>query len=206
MSSAPPPPPPLATGFSVRHDRYGVPGHDVWIAGSGAVVVGETRRGGCGRNAAPGKCDSPLGRGVDRANAAARGGPRHAPRDQLHQGLLRGPGNDRATEKRGPRQPHAGPAAFGHGRFSRRGNETHRGRQGSGRRDQRRIFTPAGRGIALAMSRPPGPSEGTRLRAAELELQVAPFPADIERPSPRRAQVLKRKDRSRRSTPRPVLS
>jgi folate-binding protein YgfZ len=30
------------TGFLVRHDRYGAPGHDVWIPGSGAVVVGET--------------------------------------------------------------------------------------------------------------------------------------------------------------------
>jgi folate-binding protein YgfZ len=36
------PPPPLATGFIVRHDRYGLPGHDVWIPGSGAVVVGES--------------------------------------------------------------------------------------------------------------------------------------------------------------------
>ena len=36
------PPPPLVTGFSVRHDRYGLPGHDVWIPGSGAVVVGDS--------------------------------------------------------------------------------------------------------------------------------------------------------------------
>jgi len=36
------PPPPLATGFIVRHDRYGLLGHDVWIPGTGAVVVGES--------------------------------------------------------------------------------------------------------------------------------------------------------------------
>jgi folate-binding protein YgfZ len=30
------------TGFVIRHDRYGLPGHDVWIPGSGAVVAGET--------------------------------------------------------------------------------------------------------------------------------------------------------------------
>jgi folate-binding protein YgfZ len=30
-----------ATGFVIRHARYGPPGHDVWIPGSGAVVVGD---------------------------------------------------------------------------------------------------------------------------------------------------------------------
>jgi len=30
------------TGFIVRHARYGVPGHDVWIPGCGAVVMGES--------------------------------------------------------------------------------------------------------------------------------------------------------------------
>jgi len=29
------------TGFVVRHARYGLPGHDVWIPGSGAVVAGD---------------------------------------------------------------------------------------------------------------------------------------------------------------------
>jgi len=29
------------TGFVIRHPRYGLPGHDVWIPGSGAVVVGD---------------------------------------------------------------------------------------------------------------------------------------------------------------------
>ena len=40
FGSAPPASP--ASGFVVRHDRYGLPGHDVWISGTGAVVVGET--------------------------------------------------------------------------------------------------------------------------------------------------------------------
>jgi folate-binding protein YgfZ len=35
-------PPQPDTGFIVRHARYGVPGHDVWIPGCGAVVVGES--------------------------------------------------------------------------------------------------------------------------------------------------------------------
>ena len=30
------------TGFIVRHARYGVPGHDIWISGCGALVVGES--------------------------------------------------------------------------------------------------------------------------------------------------------------------
>ena len=30
------------TGFIVRHARYGVPGHDVWIPGCGAVVIGDS--------------------------------------------------------------------------------------------------------------------------------------------------------------------
>ena len=36
--------PPDATkvGFTIAHDRFGVPGHDVWIPASGAVVSGET--------------------------------------------------------------------------------------------------------------------------------------------------------------------
>jgi len=35
--------PPVApeTGFIIRHARYGVAGHDVWISGGGAAVVGE---------------------------------------------------------------------------------------------------------------------------------------------------------------------
>lgn len=36
------PPSQPETGFIIRHDRYGLPGHDVWIPGSGAAVVGET--------------------------------------------------------------------------------------------------------------------------------------------------------------------
>jgi folate-binding protein YgfZ len=40
FGSAKPPQP--DTGFVVRHSRYGVPGHDIWIAGSGAVVVGDS--------------------------------------------------------------------------------------------------------------------------------------------------------------------
>jgi folate-binding protein YgfZ len=36
------PPPQPETGFVVHHERYGLPGHDVWIPGSGAVVVGES--------------------------------------------------------------------------------------------------------------------------------------------------------------------
>lgn len=36
--------PPAApeTGFVIRNPRYGMPGHDVWIPGSGAVVAGES--------------------------------------------------------------------------------------------------------------------------------------------------------------------
>jgi folate-binding protein YgfZ len=36
------PPPQPDTGFVVRHARYGVPGHDVWIPGCGAVVAGDS--------------------------------------------------------------------------------------------------------------------------------------------------------------------
>jgi tRNA-modifying protein YgfZ len=36
-----PPPAPVA-GFVVEYTRFGLPGHDVWIAAPGAVVVGET--------------------------------------------------------------------------------------------------------------------------------------------------------------------
>jgi folate-binding protein YgfZ len=36
-------PPPLpAPGFSIPHARFGLPGHDVWIPGTGAVVVGDS--------------------------------------------------------------------------------------------------------------------------------------------------------------------
>jgi folate-binding protein YgfZ len=35
-------PPQPDTGFIVRHARYGVPGHDVWISGCGAVVAGDS--------------------------------------------------------------------------------------------------------------------------------------------------------------------
>jgi folate-binding protein YgfZ len=35
-------PPQPDTGFIVRHARYGVPGHDVWISGCGAVVAGNS--------------------------------------------------------------------------------------------------------------------------------------------------------------------
>jgi folate-binding protein YgfZ len=36
------PPPVPVTGFIVAYERFGLPGHDVWSAGPGAVVVGET--------------------------------------------------------------------------------------------------------------------------------------------------------------------
>lgn len=32
-------------GFAVRHDRYGFPGHDVWIRGSGALTMGDCVEG-----------------------------------------------------------------------------------------------------------------------------------------------------------------
>jgi folate-binding protein YgfZ len=35
------PPASPETGFAIRHARYGVTGHDVWIPSSGAVVVGD---------------------------------------------------------------------------------------------------------------------------------------------------------------------
>jgi len=37
-----PPPLPPEGGFVVRHARFGLPGHDVWNSGPGAVVVGES--------------------------------------------------------------------------------------------------------------------------------------------------------------------
>jgi folate-binding protein YgfZ len=36
------PPPALKTGFTVASNRFGLPGHDVWITGPGAIVVGES--------------------------------------------------------------------------------------------------------------------------------------------------------------------
>jgi folate-binding protein YgfZ len=36
------PPPTPSVGFVVAYERFGLPGHDVWIAAPGAVVVGET--------------------------------------------------------------------------------------------------------------------------------------------------------------------
>jgi len=36
------PPDASAVGFTIAYDRFGVPGHDVWIPASGAVVSGET--------------------------------------------------------------------------------------------------------------------------------------------------------------------
>ena len=36
------PPPTPTTGFIIPNTRFGLPGHDVWIADSGAVVVGDT--------------------------------------------------------------------------------------------------------------------------------------------------------------------
>jgi folate-binding protein YgfZ len=35
------PPPAPQAGFVVPHERFGVPGHDVWISSAGAVVVGD---------------------------------------------------------------------------------------------------------------------------------------------------------------------
>jgi folate-binding protein YgfZ len=35
-------PPELETGFVVEHARFGLPGHDVWVPSSGAVVVGDS--------------------------------------------------------------------------------------------------------------------------------------------------------------------
>jgi folate-binding protein YgfZ len=36
------PPSSPATGFIIAYDRFGLPGHDIWIAGPGAAVVGAT--------------------------------------------------------------------------------------------------------------------------------------------------------------------
>jgi folate-binding protein YgfZ len=38
----PTPPPAPETGFVVAHDRFGLPGHDLWTAGTGAAVMGDT--------------------------------------------------------------------------------------------------------------------------------------------------------------------
>ncbi len=32
----------LENGFVIAHDRFGIPGHDVWIASSGGLVIGES--------------------------------------------------------------------------------------------------------------------------------------------------------------------
>jgi len=40
FGATPPPAPP--TGFVIAYDRFGLPGHDVWVAHPGAIVVGET--------------------------------------------------------------------------------------------------------------------------------------------------------------------
>ena len=39
FSATPPPAPP--TGFVIAYDRFGLPGHDVWVAHPGAIIVGE---------------------------------------------------------------------------------------------------------------------------------------------------------------------
>ena len=36
------PPPSPEAGFVIAYNRFGIPGHDVWIAGPEAVIVGET--------------------------------------------------------------------------------------------------------------------------------------------------------------------
>jgi folate-binding protein YgfZ len=38
----PNPPPAPETGFVVAHNRFGLPGHDIWTAGTGAAVIGDS--------------------------------------------------------------------------------------------------------------------------------------------------------------------
>ena len=168
-------------GFVIANARFGLPGHDVWIADCGAVVVGDTVEVAVLETLRLEARDSPLGRGANREHAPARGRPRDARRYQLHQGLLRRPGDDRAAEKRGPCQPHARRAEIRVGENSRARRETHGGDKEAG------VVTSSGRsprlktGIALGYVHYQLAAEGTVFHADGLNLTViAPLSKDSQ--------------------------
>jgi folate-binding Fe-S cluster repair protein YgfZ len=114
------PPKELAGGFAISHARFGYDGCDFWKPGTientqikhekiaNADVI-ETLR---------------LENGIPRwgAELTANTLPPEAGH-QLHEGVLRGPGNHRAAQERGARQQDARFPALSHGAISARGRE-----------------------------------------------------------------------------------